>query len=205
MADSPDPRSVLEAALAQAGAVITGVRPEQMGGPTPCTAFDVRTLIGHLLFAARRIGQVGRRQEVTTDGPAVVGLADGDWAPAFEEAARDAVAAWARWDALTGDIALPFGTFPAEFVVWMYVLEHLAHAWDLAVATGSPVALDQSLAETALPEAKRMIVPEFRGGEEMPFGPIVEVPAEAPAVDRLAGFLGRDPAFRASLAVGGAA
>jgi uncharacterized protein (TIGR03086 family) len=203
--DAPDPRTLLEPALDQAATVIAGVRPEHMGGPTPCTAFDVRTLVGHLLFAARRIGQVGRRDEVTTDGPAVVGLADDEWSPAFEQAAREAVAAWAGWEELTGDIALPFGTFPAEFVVWMYVLEHLAHAWDLAVAVGSPVVLDESLAEAALPAARRMIVPEFRGGEEMPFGPIVDVPADAPAVDRLAGFLGRDPAWRATLSVGGAA
>jgi uncharacterized protein (TIGR03086 family) len=205
MSDSPDPRRLLGQALDQAGAVIAGVRPGQMEGPTPCTAFDVRTLVGHLLFAARRVGQVGRREQVTTDGPAVVGLADDEWAPAFAEAASQAVASWAGWEELTEDIVLPFGTFPAEFVVWMYVLEHLAHAWDLAVAVGSTVELDEALAETALPVARQMIVPEFRGGEEMPFGPIVEVPADAPAVDRLAGFLGRDPAFRASVAVGGAA
>lgn len=205
MTDSPDPRTLLEGALGQAGAVIAGVRPDHMGAPTPCTAFDVRTLVGHLLFAARRIGQVGRGETVTDDGPAIVGLADDAWAEAFARTAQDTVSAWAGWEVLSGDITLPFGTFPSDFVVWMYVLEHLAHAWDLAVATGSPVALDDTLAETALPVAHAMIVPEFRGGDEMPFGPIVEVPPDAPAVDRLAGFLGRDPAFRATVAVGGAA
>ena len=205
MTDSPDPRRLLEQALDQSAAVVAAVRPEHMAGRTPCTAFDVRALVGHILFAARRIGQVGRHEEVTTDGPAVVGLADDEWAPAFEQASREAVAAWATWEELTGDITLPFGTFPAEFVVWMYVLEQLGHAWDLDVAIGAPIDLDDALAEAALPTARQMIVPEFRGGEEMPFGPIVEVPDEAPAVDRLAGFLGRDPAFRAAAPVGGAA
>ena len=205
MNDSPDPRRLLAQSLDQAAAVVAAVRPEQMADPTPCTAFDVRTLVGHTLFAARRIGQVGRRQEVTDDGPAVVGLAYDEWAPAFEIAAREAVSAWATWDRLAGDITLPFGTFPAAFVVWMYVLEQLGHAWDLDVAIGTPVALDDALAEAALPEARAMIVPEFRGGDEMPFGPVVEVPETAPAVDRLAGFLGRDPSFRPASRLGGAA
>ena len=55
--------------------------------------------------------------------------------------------------------------------------------------TAAP-ALDPVLAEAVLPTAKRLLPPDHRGGE-IPFGPVLEVPAGAPAYDRLAGFLGR--------------
>lgn len=205
MTEPLDPRPLLRRALDQSTAVVTGVRPDQLELPTPCRAFDVRTLMGHLLFAARRIGEVGRGEELSADGPAVVGVDDAGWVPAMEDASGLAVAAWDRPDALHGDVVLPFGTFAAPVVVWMYTLEQLVHGWDLAVATASTVELAPELAEAALPVAEGIVVPAFRGGDDMPFGPVVEVAAGAPVYDRLAGFMGRDPAWAAVGTVGGAA
>jgi uncharacterized protein (TIGR03086 family) len=194
MPDSKDPRDLLRRALSQASNVIDGVRPDQLDRPTPCSQFDVRTLVGHMIFAAGRIVQAGRRDEITTGTPVVSGLADDELAPAFAKLAGEAVAAWDAPDALDGDIALPFGTFPATAVVAIYVIEHVTHAWDLAVATGNAVELDDALATAALSFATEMVPAEFRGGDDMPFGHVVEVPSDAPVYDRLAGFLGREPA-----------
>lgn len=203
--DTLDPRPFLRRALGQTAAIVAGVRRDQLELPTPCRAFDVRALLGHIVFAARRIGAIGRGETLATDAPAVVGVDDSGWVAALEEAGPRAVAAWDRPGALQGDIALPFGTFPATVVVWMYTLEQLVHGWDLAAATSSGVALDASLAEAALPAAQGMIVPEFRGDEPMPFAQVVAVPGDAPVYDRLAGFMGRDPAWAAVESVGGAA
>lgn len=203
--DTLDPRPFLRRAFDQSAAIVAGVRPDQLELPTPCSAFDVRALLGHIVFAARRIGAIGRGETLSVDGPAVVEMADTAWLGALEEAAPLAVAAWDCPDALQGDIVLPFGTFPAPVVVWMYTLEQLVHCWDLAVATSSGVALDPELAEAALPAAHGMIVPEFRGDEPMPFAPVVAVPADAPVYDRLAAFMGRDPKWATVESVGGAA
>ena len=193
-----DPRELLRRSFAQSAAVIAAVDDDQMELPTPCAAFDVRTLIGHMLFAANRIGQAGQRKSVPEDGPAVTGLADTEWTPAFDKAAAEACAVWDRPEALDGEITLPFGTFPATVVALIYVSEQVTHAWDLAVATDSPVELDPELAEAVLPMMTQMVRPEIQGagaGDDMPFGPFVEVPADAPAYHRLAGFLGRQPTF----------
>src|SRR4051794_40745996 len=44
-----DPRPVYARATEQAAALIRTVRPEQLDGPTPCTEFDVRALLGHVV------------------------------------------------------------------------------------------------------------------------------------------------------------
>jgi uncharacterized protein (TIGR03086 family) len=87
---------------------------------------------------------------------------------------------------------LPFGTFPGPLVAQIYILELVVHSWDLAAATGQLSILDPSLAQTALPVAHAVLPPEPRGGE-MPFGPVIPVADDAPAYDRLAGYLGRKP------------
>jgi len=196
---SIDPAAVgelLRRTFAQSGEVIAQVRPDQLEGPTPCPAFDVRTLVGHLLFAANRVGAAGRRQPMAEDGPAVVGLADGEWAPAFDKAAAEAVSAWEAPGAMEGEIVLPFGTFPAVVVAQIYVVEQATHAWDLAGAVGARRLLDSALAEEVLAIAQRVILPEYRGAEPMPFAGEVDAGPVAPAYERLAAFMGRRPHWR---------
>lgn len=190
--DAPTLVDLFERSFAQSAAVLARVRPEQLDAPTPCALFDVRALANHLLFAARRVGEAGRRQQLVEPADAVA-TADAELSAAFDKLAADALDAWRAPDAFDGDIVLPFGTFPATVVAQIYVLEQLTHAWDLAVAIGARGTLDESLAEAALPIAEATILPEYRGEEPMPFAAAVAVAATAPAYDRLAAFMGRRP------------
>jgi uncharacterized protein (TIGR03086 family) len=72
-------------------------------------------------------------------------------------------------------------------------MELATHGWDLAVATGQAAELDPELAEALLPFAAQMLPPAPRGGE-LPFEAVVTVDADASPTDRLAAYLGRDPA-----------
>jgi uncharacterized protein (TIGR03086 family) len=190
-----DPTDDLRRSLAQSALVIGRTRPDQQGWPTPCSDFDVAALIGHLVFAAYRVARVGRREVVDGDPTAQRSLAPDEWGPAFSTCAAEALAAWQRPGAFEGDLALPFGTFPAPVVAAIYTLEQVTHAWDLAAALGATELLDPALAEATLPTARQLLPPEGRDLPEMPFDPVVEVPGTAPAYDRLAGYLGRSPAF----------
>src|SRR4051795_1587604 len=51
----PDPRPAFATAVATAVDAMSAVRPDQLAAPTPCTEFDVRTLLGHLLSVLRRV------------------------------------------------------------------------------------------------------------------------------------------------------
>lgn len=197
-----DPLQQLRRSFVQSTALIGAAAPDQMELPTPCSEFDVRALIGHMVFAADRIGAVGRREAVAADGEALVGgVADGQWAPRFASSADAALAAWSNPAALEGDVTLPFGSFPAPVVASIYTLEQVTHSWDLASATGSLSLLDPALAEMVLPFAQKMLPAAEREIEGFPFGSVIAVPDDAPAYHRLAGYMGRPPSWATTSAL----
>jgi hypothetical protein len=71
----------------------------------------------------------------------------------------------------------------------------MTHGMDLAVATGQSVPYTEAEAAETLARAEKTLPPEYHG-EGMAFGPIVPIADDAPAIDRLAAFLGRGPADR---------
>ena len=89
-------------------------------------------------------------------------------------------------------VEVPWGKIPGRFAIAGYVQEILTHGWDLAKATGQPTEGDPELAWWALAGARRILPPESRGGD-IPFGPVVPVPADAAPYAQLASYLGRHP------------
>jgi uncharacterized protein (TIGR03086 family) len=74
-----------------------------------------------------------------------------------------------------------------------YTADVFMHSWDLARATGQEPHLDEDEAGRML-EGMRPIEAMLR--ESGQYGPAVPVADDASAVDRLMGFVGRDPAWR---------
>lgn len=74
-----------------------------------------------------------------------------------------------------------------------YTADVFMHTWDLARATGQDDTLDPERCDTML-AAMTPIEDLLRDSGQ--YGPAVSVPADAPAQDRLLGFIGRDPAWR---------
>ncbi|MGW8331957.1 TIGR03086 family metal-binding protein [Streptomyces sp. NPDC055808] len=193
-ASTTDPRHDFAQAVALAGRTVAALRPEHYDAPTPCPDYSVRDLARHELAVLRRLVAMGRGDDpFALPGLAQdVDVADDAWPTAWEAAARDAVAVWEPSETLTRLLTLPFGTLPGAAVLGVYVTEFTLHTWDLAKATGLSPAWDQELVERAL-TAMRRAVPAERRGEGVPFGPVVEIAADAPAIDRLAAWAGRTP------------
>jgi uncharacterized protein (TIGR03086 family) len=192
MPDVIEPRELVRRSLDQSAHLIGSVPVDRFGDPTPCGDFDIRSLVGHMTFAAGRLAMAGRREHIIDEPAVITGVADADWATTFGAAAGRAVTAWAADDALEGEIEVPFGTFPADLVALIYVEEQVTHGWDLAVATGQWASLDPALAEVILPVVQQYVPAEGRG-DALGFGPVVEVPDSTPVYDRLAAYLGRNP------------
>ena len=74
-----------------------------------------------------------------------------------------------------------------------YVSDVYMHSWDLARATGQVARLDEDFAGELLGGMAQMEDVLRSSGQ---YGAPVAVAAEAPVVDRLMGFIGRDPAWR---------
>ena len=177
----------LDRALTATEAVVSGIGDDQWQAPTPCTELDVSGVLNHLvrgnlLFAAIIRGEP--RPEPGTDH-----LGDAPLA-AYQQTAAGLRAAFAAPDVLDTVYAAPFGTAPGAILAHVRVTEVLAHGWDLARATGQAAEFPAEVAERAVAGARRALT-ERPQGPGAPFGAEVPVPPDAPAIDRLSGFLGR--------------
>ncbi len=201
MAD-PDRRRTLVESYDNAATIVSGIRAEQLGDPTPCPKYDVAGLVDHVVEAAHRAAALGLGQTPPAgDESARVELSD---APGqLRRAAEDAATAWRDGSRLSSMFTMPWGEeYTGATLLDMYVAELATHAWDLARATGQLDDLNPSLALPALDGARAMIKPEYRDLVEpgSPFGAEVLPPPGSDDWERLAAFMGRDP--RAPLGTG---
>jgi uncharacterized protein (TIGR03086 family) len=81
----------------------------------------------------------------------------------------------------------------ADAVDQFYTSDVFLHSWDLARAGGQDPGLDEDQAARML-AGMRPIEALLRDSGQ--YGPAVPVPDNAPVVDRLMGFIGRDPAWQ---------
>jgi uncharacterized protein (TIGR03086 family) len=178
----------LDGAIAGTETIVADIAPAQWGCPTPCAGLDVRTLVNHLVvgdlvFAARVTGA----PPPDSDGDRL----GGDPLGALRRAAAALRDAFARPGVLDAAHTGPWGTGRGTELVRIRITEHLGHGWDLARATGQPAPFPGDVTERALADARERLAARPAGGGWVPFAPEVPVPAGAPAIDRLAGFLGR--------------
>lgn len=181
---------MLALALDQTQAMIDTIGADDLALPTPCPEYDVRTLLGHLMTVVARINLALTGENPLSIPTVTPGVTD--FAGVWKE--RRAVVDETLSDpaVLTVTCTVPWGTVPGAAAIGAYTGELTTHSWDLAKATSRTDLLDDALAEYCLPLVQQALPAERRGGP-IPFGPVVEVPADAPAYDRLVGWQGRQP------------
>ncbi|MFI2208298.1 TIGR03086 family metal-binding protein [Streptomyces sp. NPDC020141] len=197
-----DPRPLFESAADQLARVLRTVTADRLGDPTPCTEFDVRALLVHVVggthdmaLAAAEPGAEPADAGEPADAagpPDLSGLVDGgEWSAAYDRARRRFTAAWAEDARLGRPSTVPWGTVPGAAAVTGFALETAAHTWDLSRALGHPLVLDQGPASAILPAARQAVPAEPRGGP-VPFAAVREARPGAEAYERLAAWLGRE-------------
>lgn len=169
------------------GGIVRGVPDERWDDPTPVEGWAARDVVGHLVewFPSFLAGG-----SPVTLPP--VPSADEDPVLAWESVAAAVLAllddpateGLAFDNPHTGSMPLP------RAVSQFFTADVFLHTWDLAVATGQDATLD--------PDRCAEMVAGMEPFEELlrssgQYGPRVPVPDEAPAQDRLLGFIGRDP------------
>jgi uncharacterized protein (TIGR03086 family) len=191
--DQPMDPTTLIAACASTQRFIDHVREDDLVRPTPCTDWDVRALLNHLL-GTLALGEAllsGTPPAVAIDpgGLPAADLVGADPAKAFR-AGSDALVAVADDDAYQRVCTTPFGEMPGVALAGFTTLDILVHGWDLARATGQDPALDEDLASAVLAFAHHAIGETDRTSR---IGPAVPVPPDAPVTNRLVAYLGRTP------------
>jgi len=169
--------------------VLSRINADQLVLPTPCTEFTVLDVIDHLDGVAVGSAALARGEVPpeagdprSTDAP--------DW--------RDSVAkhVWAVGEGWRDPAAWRGSTVAAGVELtneqWAKITltELVVHGWDLAKATGQPF----DLAEPTL-RACYEHVAEFVPNAPVAglWGPPVQVPGDAPLLDRLVAITGRNP------------
>ncbi|WP_234897439.1 TIGR03086 family metal-binding protein [Mycolicibacterium vanbaalenii] len=199
-----DPRPMLDRAIATGGFVVAGVRPEQLTDPTPCTDMDVRALLAHLIGVLNRVAALGNGENPFAVSETTV--PDDRWSDAWRQSGRRALDAWSEDAVLERPMALPWIEGSGAQVLASYFSELTVHTWDLATATGQQPDWDVTVVTAALGAARQMLPAEnrralyaeisaARGLEEVtvPFAEAVPISDDAPAIDRLVAWNGRDP------------
>ncbi len=182
-----DPRPLYADALAWVAGLVSGAR--ELDGPTPCTEYDVRALLGHIVATVERARVAGEDGDVAAQPVVVADVPDDGWAAALAAAQEKMQAVWADDTLLERPTTVPWGRVPGRATVWGYLNEALVHGWDLAVATGQDPEADPALAGAALAAVQRFLPAEVRG-DGIPFNPVVESAPDAGPTERLANWSG---------------
>jgi uncharacterized protein (TIGR03086 family) len=178
------------------GAIVRGVRPDQLALPTPCPDYSVGDLLDHVGGLSVAFTCSARKEPLPGGGgPSADAsqLPDG-WRVLFPERLDALAAAWADPAAYAGTTMAGPIEMPAEGAAMVALDEVTVHAWDLAVATGQPYAADPA-AVAACQAFAASFEPPADASPDAPglFGPPVVVPADASPLDLLLGATGRDP------------
>ena len=192
-----DPREHLQRVSDLLSGLVEGTDAGRLDDPTPCEDFQVRDLIGHFtmgrfLFAADFAGDTARRDELLGGMPERFGDVLGDDHLATyrdASAALDAAVDGIEDVEATADFFL--GQMPISAALETISGDNLVHCWDLARSTGQDFDPPDDLVEATTAFFGALITDDLRAVGS--FGPEVEVPEDASALDRLLGLCGRTP------------
>jgi uncharacterized protein (TIGR03086 family) len=180
--------------LHQRACALFGERVHQVGDdqwnmPTPCSDWDVRTLVNHVtaenlwtppLMKGSTVEEVGNR----FDGDVLGSDPKGAW----DGAARAALSAVQEEGAMERTVHLSFGDSPGREYAYQLFADHLIHSWDLARGVGADDSLDPELVD-ACAAWFAQVEDAYRAGGAI--GPRPEIPEGADAQTRLLAMFGR--------------
>lgn len=197
----------LEPPAQQIKTLLTGIADNQLTAKTPCEHYDVGDLLDHLMgltvafkHAATKTplpeSEAGEPIGVSRPGEASIDNLSGEWRGRLPLRLDELVAAWRDPAAWQGEATAGGVTLPADVMGGVANDELVLHGWDLARGTGQPFACDPENTQACLEFTSLMAAPGEEAGRAGLFGPVVDVPSDAPLLDRALGFSGRDPLWQ---------
>ena len=168
---------------------VRAIRDDQWANATPCTEWDVRALVNHLvnealwvrpLLEGRTIAEVGDR----FDGD----LLGDDPKAAFDRAAAEATAAAGEPGAAARIVHISSGDAPVGEYLGQVFADFVVHGWDLARGIGAEDTIDPGHA-ASIYEQMRPLEDEMKTWGV--YGEKIEVPDGADTQTKLLALFGR--------------
>jgi len=188
----------LEPAARRLGDLIGGVPEELLDAATPCPAYTVGDLVDHvggaaLAFSGAAVKDTG---DATSQGPSgdASRLSD-DWRTRIPRDLAALADAWRDPEAWTGMTKAGGVDLPGEVAGLVALDELVVHGWDVARATREAYEVDVPSLEAVQAFVAQFSQPGMEEARAGLFGPVIEVPEDAPLLDRVIGLTGRDPAW----------
>ena len=164
------------------------VGPDDWPRPTPCSEWDVRALVNHVIGGNRRYTMLlhGASAESVNRTRAEDHLGAHPLT-AFRTTARELAAAFREDGALTRIAHHPIGDRTGADLLAMRVLDVTVHAWDLARALDVDDALDADAVEFALAHTEVIEAGREHGSFAIATGPPLITPSPQARLLHLAG------------------
>ena len=192
MSTNPSGKSPIElyvSAMERTKRYVAGVRPDQWTGPTPCTDWNVRQLVGHIvsenlwaaeLFKEKTMAEVGDR----LDGD----LLGSDPKAAYDNSVQVAKATVEAPSAMEAVCHVSYGDISGANYAGDLFTDLLIHGWDIAKATGQDTTLDPDLVAVCYARVEP-IKDDLRASGA--FGSDIQVAPDADLQTKLLALLGR--------------
>jgi uncharacterized protein (TIGR03086 family) len=190
-----EPVNLLSRVLAHTGTIIEKANPERLAAATPCALWSAGDVLNHLVAGLRDSATIADGQPIgRSPYDAPEGVIGDDPQRAYAEAAKVALDAFAAPGALERVGATPAGELPGSVWIGFPTFDTYVHGWDLARAWGVEAEFPDELTAPVLSFLRPRFDPP-RSTEVV--GAPFAVPADAPLLDQLVAYLGRDPHWRA--------
>ena len=108
-----DPVEMCERAAERTGKVVAGVRADQLGGPTPCTEWDTRMLLNHIIGGNYMFATLGAGESIDMSQP-LPDFSSDDPSGHYERSAKGALAGFSSPGAMERIYPVPMGRFLAR-------------------------------------------------------------------------------------------
>ena len=186
----------MAAAAAEDSKVVAGAAARPLDAVTPCTDWDLRTLLNHtILWTAYSAERRARDEPLPEELQSTDFTAQPGYAEAYAAQLDRAVAAWSDPGAWTRELKVMGNPTPSAGVGALLLAEMVLHGWDIARAADQDYHCDGPVlvaAAQAVDENAEL----FR--QYQAFAAPVQLPPDASGFDRLLATSGRDPAWSPS-------
>jgi uncharacterized protein (TIGR03086 family) len=189
--DQSNPVELLSQAVSTARPTLARVADEHLGLQTPCAEWNLRQLLQHIAGRAVLSERAARAVPVNVFPDIEADLLGAHPAAAVTDLLERSVAAWQRPSADPSATCItPLGEMPGFGLLTFQAQDVFVHTWDIATTIGHDPHFDDRLTKAMLELHQATITDDIR---QMFFAPAVAVASTAPDLDRLIGFLGRNP------------
>ncbi len=177
--------------------LLGAVTDDQLSAPTPSEGVTVAALLDHLMGLAFAFRGAATKSNGPDDGQPTADASNlhPDWRELLPQRLDELAAAWDDPAARDGMAWAGGIEMPGDVMAAVAVDELVLHGWDLAKATGQTFNVDPASVQAVLEFTEASAAPGQEAMREGLFGPVVEVPEDAPPFDRALGFSGRDPGW----------